>query len=84
MQRFSAFDLSELRLTYRVLHAHLMEHSELMDTAFFEELQRWLQYRAGQDGVDVGDHQAWDRWLGNEEVSCEARMANRQVLQVVD
>jgi hypothetical protein len=84
MQRFSPFDLGELKLAYRALHAHLMEHVELMDTSFFEELQRWLQYRAGQEGVDVSDHAAWDAWLGNTAVSCEERVAGRRTLQVVE
>ncbi len=30
MQKFSEFDLTELKLVYRVLHQHLMEHLELM------------------------------------------------------
>ena len=37
--------------------------SELMDTDFLTDLQAWLQHVAGQEGVDVGDHAAWDRWL---------------------
>ena len=34
-----------------------------MDTDFITDLQSWLQHVAGQEGVDVGDHAAWDRWL---------------------
>ena len=26
-------------------------------------LQRWLQYRAVEDGVDLTDHAQWDGWL---------------------
>ena len=37
MTQFSTFDLSELKLVYRTLHAHLMEHIELMETDFASE-----------------------------------------------
>ncbi len=82
MQRFSSFDISELKLVYRVLHSHLMEHLELMDTDYLQDLQRWLQYRAGQDGVDTTDHGQWGAWLGDENVS--AHVADRQVLTLLD
>ncbi len=83
MQQFSTFDLSELKLVYRTLHAHLMEHIELMETDFLTDLQRWLQYRAGEDGVDVADHAQWDAWLGGTHVPCEERMKGRRVIQLV-
>ena len=57
------FDIAELKLVYRVLHRHLLEHTELMDTDFFTDLQRWLQTVAGRQGVDVSDHSQWDAWL---------------------
>ena len=63
MQRFSAFEIDELKLVYRVLHQNLMSHMELMDGEFLQTLQSWLQYRAGQDGVDVSIHAQWDAWL---------------------
>ena len=80
MTPFAEFDPAELKLVYRVLHGHLMEHVELMDTAFFEQLQGWLQREAGSQAVDVRDHAAWDAWLGNAGVSCEERMAGRRRL----
>ncbi len=82
--RLAAFDLDELKLVYRVLHAHLMEHLELMDAAIFQELQDWLQLVAAQQGIDVGDHAQWDAWLGGEHVPCEERMTGRVVLGVVE
>ncbi len=63
MLRFAHFPASELKLVYIALHAHLLEHPELMDTDFLTDLQAWLQQIAGQEGVDVGDHAAWERWL---------------------
>ena len=47
------------------------------------DLQRWLQYRAGEDGVDVADHAQWDAWLGGTYVSCEERMKNRRVIPLI-
>lgn len=63
MQRFSTFEITELKLVYRILHQNLMSHMELMDGEFLEVLQRWLQYRAVEDGVDLTDHAQWDGWL---------------------
>lgn len=83
MQRFAHHDLHELKLVYRVLHQHLMEHLELMETAFLTDLQRWLQVVAGQEGVDIANHAAWDAWLGGEVVACSDRVAQRRVLSLV-
>ena len=66
MQRFSAFEIDELKLVYRVLHQNLMSNMELMDAEFLQALQSWLQYRAGQDGVDVSVHAQWEAWLKGE------------------
>ena len=63
MLRFAQFPASELKRVYIALHAHLLQHTELMDTDFLTDLQSWLQHVAGQEGVDVGDHAAWERWL---------------------
>jgi hypothetical protein len=81
VQRFDAFEINELKLIYRVLHANLMAHLELMDAEFFSDLQSYLQRRAGADGVDVADHGAWDAWLGQEHTPCEVRVAGRRVLE---
>lgn len=77
----AAHSLDELKLVYRVLHRHLSQHPEMMDTHFLIELQRFLHNCAKQDGVDISDHGAWDAWVGNESgPSCEVRMgARRQI-----
>jgi hypothetical protein len=73
--------VDDAKLVYRVLHAHLREHLELMDSELFSALQRELQARAGRDGVDVTDHAAWDAWLGNQDApSCDERLAGREIL----
>lgn len=76
----AAHDENELKLIYRVLHQHLAEHSELMDTHFLTELQRFLQQQAQAEGVDIAHHGDWDRWLGNEPVACDARNALRRLI----
>jgi hypothetical protein len=75
-----AYDASDLRLIYRVLHAHLMEHTDLMDSAFFQELQSHLQALARRDGVDLADHRQWDLWLGVRPTPCDERMKGRRQL----
>jgi hypothetical protein len=65
MSPFDAHDVADLKLVYRVLHAHLMEHAEMMDSPFFAGLQKYLQDRARTDGVELADHAQWDRWLHN-------------------
>jgi hypothetical protein len=60
---FDEHDLGDLKLVYRVLHAHLMEHEELMDSLFFGALQTHLQRLAKADGVQLADHAQWDAWL---------------------
>ncbi|MEL6341852.1 MAG: hypothetical protein AAFV53_01880 [Myxococcota bacterium] len=84
LDRFAHFELSEMKLVYRVLHQHLLEHVELMDAEFFEALQRWLQTIAGSQGVDVSDHAQWDAWLGNTIISCEERVADRTVIPITE
>jgi hypothetical protein len=74
------YPLEEQKLIYRVLHRHLAQHTELLDARFFEDLQRLLQKKAREDGVDVTDHGAWDAWLGNEAVSCAVRVEKRTLL----
>lgn len=75
----AALDADELKLVYRVLHRHLGEHPDLMDTDFLIELQKYLQLRARAEGIDVADHGAWDLWLGNDAApSCDVRMARRR------
>ncbi|MBX7103144.1 MAG: hypothetical protein K1X57_03635 [Gemmataceae bacterium] len=66
---------------YRLLHARLTDHPELMDGDFLLDLQKSLQRMARAEGVDVSDHGAWDAWLGNTPVSCEVRVAGRRVIE---
>jgi hypothetical protein len=75
-----SYPLAERKLVYRVLHRHLTEFPDLIDGDFLHDLQTDLQKAARAEGVDVGDHGAWDAWLGNEPVSCAVRVANRKVL----
>lgn len=75
------YPLAERKLVYRVLHQHLTEHPELMDCTLLDDLQSGLQKAAQADGVDIGDHGAWDEWLGNVPVSCAVRVANRRLIQ---
>jgi len=73
--------LSDLKLVYRVLHANLRDNLELLDCRFLDELQARLQEQARSEGVDVGDHSAWDAWLGNPNaVPCEDRVRRRETL----
>lgn len=78
----AALDAEELKLIYRVLHQHLGDHPELMDTDFLIELQNYLQRKAISEKVDVSDHGAWDRWLGHESpTSCDLRMSRRRRIE---
>jgi hypothetical protein len=73
--------VQDLKLVYRVLHAHLTEHVELVDSELFSSLQSVLQQCAKADGVDVTDHEAWDVWLGNPNAApCEVRLELRRPL----
>jgi hypothetical protein len=74
------YPLPEQKLVYRILHQHLIEHPELMDSQFLHDLQRALQRQAQAEGVDVADHGAWDEWLGNTPVSCDVRMEKRRTI----
>jgi hypothetical protein len=80
MERLSGYDTKDLKLVYRVLHAHLMEHTELMDSELFAELQTRLRAAARDEGVDTSVHAEWDAWLGNAAVSCSDRVASRRPL----
>lgn len=78
----AAVDADELKLVYRVLHQHLADHPELMDTDFLIELQNYLQRKARAEGVDIADHGAWDRWIGNESSEgCDFRNARRRRIE---
>ena len=83
MNKFAAFDASDLKLIYRTLHGSLMENVELMDSEFLQELQIWLRSVASAEGVDTSDHGQWDAWLGAKPVSCADRNAKRRNLSIV-
>lgn len=57
------YEPTDLKKVYRVLQHHLLEHPELMDSEFLQDLQQHLQYRARREGIDLCDHGAWDAWL---------------------
>jgi hypothetical protein len=65
MQTLDRYPLSELKLIYQLLHTCLSENPALMDSQLLQELQQYLQQRAGRDGVDVSDHSAWASWLAD-------------------
>ena len=76
-----SFEISieDMKLVYRILHRHIGEHLELMDSAFMDELQIALQKKAQKEGVDIGHHGAWDLWLGNDATTpCEERVKKRK------
>ena len=53
-------NIEEMKLVYRVLHKHITENLELMDSMFLENLQSILQEKAQKEGIDIGHHSAWD------------------------
>lgn len=63
MKTLNSYDLEELKLIYRLLHSHLQEEIDLMDSVLMHDLQRYLQDRARTDGVDVSVHAQWATWL---------------------
>lgn len=74
-------NIEDVKLVYRTLHKHLSENLDLMDCDLFDALQGVLQKKAQSDGVDIGNHSAWDLWLGNvDTVPCEERVRKRKNL----
>ena len=75
---FAHFDLSELKLVYRVLHQHLMEHIELMDADFFEAPDRFRVDRSPNPhvGFGIGEHFC----LGANLARLEIRIALEQLI----
>ena len=79
MRLQDAYPLAEWKLLYRVLRGQLRNHIDLMDSAFFMDLQSHLQREAQAQGVDIGDHGDWDGWLGNTDAtSCSVRIQKRE------
>lgn len=65
MRTLKEYPVNELKLIYQTLHASLPHEPELMDSLLLEDLQRFLQERASQDGVDVSTHSQWAGWLND-------------------
>jgi hypothetical protein len=65
MRTLKEYPVSELKLIYLALHASLSGEPELMDSQLLDDLQRFLQERATQDGVDVSTHSQWAGWLAD-------------------
>ncbi len=63
MKKLDSYPLNELKLIYRVLHAQLPQHMDLMDAEILADLQRYLMQKAQAEEVDVSLHQAWAAWL---------------------
>ncbi|HWS02625.1 MAG TPA: hypothetical protein VN448_04430 [Gammaproteobacteria bacterium] len=63
MKTLTEYDLAELKLIYRLLHSHLQDEIDLMDSQLMHDLQRHLQTKARADGVDVSVHAQWATWL---------------------
>ncbi len=60
------YQVSDLKRIYRVLHQHLLQNTDLMESEVFEDLQAYLQGVATLSGIDISDHEAWDRWIREE------------------
>lgn len=63
MYALDDYPLDDLKSIYRILHAQLPEHMELMDSEFLQDLQTHLQVRARAEGVDVSLHAQWSTWI---------------------
>lgn len=65
MHPLADYPIAELKLVYRLLHAQIQTHLELMDSQLLEDLQHYLQQQAREDGVDVSLHAQWSSWLND-------------------
>ncbi|MFN2309143.1 MAG: hypothetical protein ABR553_05325 [Gammaproteobacteria bacterium] len=65
MKTLTDYDLTELKLIYRLLHSQLQTQIALMDSQLLHDLQRHLQICARADGVDVSIHAQWATWLND-------------------
>jgi hypothetical protein len=63
MPALSDYPLAELKLIYQLLHRHLPDTPELMDSQLLQDLQHHLQQQATQEGIDVSHHGQWAAWL---------------------
>ena len=77
------YRMSDLKQIYRVLHRHLLQHTDLMDSEILDDLQAYLQGCATLAGVDISDHDAWDRWLRDEMPPIPAALPRRPHLRLV-
>lgn len=60
------YEPTDLKKVYRVLKDQLIDHPELMDSDFLQDLQAHLQYRASTEGIDLSNHRQWSDWLADE------------------
>ena len=72
MKTLIDYDLAELKLIYRLLHSHLQDEIDLMDSQLMHDLQRHLQDKARTEGVDVSVHAQWATWLNGGVVVLKA------------
>lgn len=75
--------LAQLKTLYRALFSRLHaadadEFDALDEDDMLMTLQRFLQQRAADAGVDVANHSAWDEFLGFRNApGCEQRFTDR-------
>ncbi|MBK8915940.1 MAG: hypothetical protein IPM64_15330 [Phycisphaerales bacterium] len=75
--------LDQIKTIYRALFLQLRaadaeEFDALDEGDMLMTLQRFLQQRAADAGVDVADHSAWDRFIGVRNApGCAKRAADR-------
>ena len=63
-KNLSDYPLDELKTIYQLLHAQIPQFPVLMDSQLLDDLQRFLQQRATEEGIDVSLHAQWASWLG--------------------
>jgi hypothetical protein len=68
VRKLDDYPIDELKRVYNLLQGRLREEPELMDSELLEDLQRLLQSRAREEGVDVSLHAQWATWLNGGAV----------------
>lgn len=66
MRPLSDYPLQELKLVYQLLHRHLPDTPDLMDSELLQDLQHHLQQQAAREGIDVSLHAQWAAWLNGQ------------------
>lgn len=71
MKSINQYAVGDLKRIYRTLHSQLQQDVELMDSILLQDLQRYLQSLASDDGVDISIHAQWAAWLNDgKAVGC--------------